>query len=129
MGQGTGPTASFTFSPSGAAVNQQIFFTAEASRATAGRQIVSYDWNFGSGRTGNGVTIRQSFAVAGTYTVTLTVTDDAGNQATVTQTVSVSQVGLAAGSADVFRRRPVSRRERSSSSIGAGSTPGANPHC
>ena len=38
-------------------LGQTVFFTAEASRAAAGRQIVSYQWNFGSGRTGSGVTI------------------------------------------------------------------------
>lgn len=93
VGQGALPTASFTFSPAAPAVNQQIFFNAEASRAAPGRTLVSYDWNFGNGRTGNGQTIRQAYSAAATYTVTLTVTDDAGNVATTTQSVSVSRVG------------------------------------
>ena len=93
VGQGGLPTASFTVSPAGAAVNQQIFFNAEASRASAGRTLVSWDWNFGNGRTGSGETIRQAFSATGTYTVTLTVTDDAGNKATTSQTVSISLVG------------------------------------
>ena len=44
--------------------------------------MVSYDWNFGSGRTGSGETVRKAYSAPGTYTVTLTVTDDAGNKAT-----------------------------------------------
>jgi PKD repeat protein len=90
VGAGTAPTASFTFSPSAPLVNEQIFFTAEASRAASGRRIVSYDWNFGSGRTGTGVTISKAYDAPGTYTVTLTVTDDAGNKGTATQQVAVT---------------------------------------
>jgi PKD repeat protein len=93
VGQGTGPTAAFTFSPASPAIRQNISFTAEASRATAGRHIVSYDWNFGSGRLANGVIVSHLYEAAGTYQVTLTVTDDAGNQGTVTQSVNVGGTG------------------------------------
>jgi PKD repeat protein len=93
VGQSTAPTASFTFSPQNPAVSQAIFFTAEASRPAAGRRIVSYDWDFGSGRTGTGVTTSKAYDTAGTYTVTLTVTDDAGQQSTTTQTVTVGAQG------------------------------------
>jgi PKD repeat protein len=55
-------------------VNDQIFFTAEGSRAASGRRIVSYEWNFGSGRTGHRVTINKAYDTPGTYNVTLTVT-------------------------------------------------------
>lgn len=93
VGAGALPTALFTFSPSSPAISQLIFFTAEASRAATGRTIVSYDWNFGSGRTGSGVTISKGYDTAGTYTVTLTVTDDAGQQATTTLSVTVGGAG------------------------------------
>ena len=83
------PTASFVYSPTAPRAGQQIFFTAEASRAATGRHIVSYDWNFGSGRTGNGVTVSKQYDQPAAYVVTLTVTDDASQQATISQTITV----------------------------------------
>ena len=76
------------------AVGQTIFFNAEASRAAAGRRIVSYDWDFGTGRTASGVTTSKSYSTPGTYTVTLTVTDDAGEKATTANTVTIGTTGL-----------------------------------
>ncbi len=38
--------------------------------------IESYDWDFGDGTTGSGVTVDHDYAEAGPYHVTLTVTDD-----------------------------------------------------
>jgi chitodextrinase len=87
---GTPPSASFVYSPTTPVAGQQIFFTAEASRAGPGRHIVSYDWNFGSGRTGSGVTVAKQYDQAGSYVVTLTVTDDAFQQSTVSQTITVT---------------------------------------
>ena len=87
---GTAPTASFTFSPTAPRTSQDIFFSAEASRAASGRRIVAYDWNFGSGRTGSGVTVAKRYDTAGSYVVTLTVTDDAFQATTVSQTVTVT---------------------------------------
>jgi PKD repeat protein len=86
---GTPPTASFVYSPTAPFAGQDIFFTAEASRAAEGRRIVAYDWNFGSGRTATGVTVSKRYDTPASYVVTLTVTDDAGQQATVSQTISV----------------------------------------
>lgn len=77
---------SFTFSPTSPAVNQEVFFNASASRPENG----NYAWNFGDGRTGSGVTPVHRFEAPGTYTVTLTVTNDVGQSATATRTVTVS---------------------------------------
>jgi PKD repeat protein len=85
------PTAAFVFSPTNPSVGQTIFFNAEASRAAALRRIVSWDWDFGNGRTASGVTASRSYDTQGSFSVTLTVTDDAGETASVSQTV---QVGL-----------------------------------
>lgn len=89
IGGGTPPTAAFAYSPTQPQVSQLIHFTAEASRPATGRTIVSYEWNFGSGRTGTGMTISKGYDTPGTYQVTLTVTDDAGVQGTVAQSVTV----------------------------------------
>jgi PKD repeat protein len=90
VSQGAAPTAAFVFSPTNPVPGQMIFFSAEASRAAPGRRLVSYDWNFGSGRTATGATTSKGYDTAGNYVVTLTVTDDAGQGATISQTVPVS---------------------------------------
>ena len=93
IGQGAAPTAAFNFSPAAPALGQTITFNAEASRAAAGRRIVSYDWSFGTGQSSSGVTVGFAYSAPGTYQVTLTVTDDAGNQGTTTQGVTVGGTG------------------------------------
>ncbi|MGH9385070.1 MAG: PKD domain-containing protein, partial [Vicinamibacterales bacterium] len=90
---GTPPTAVFRISPTAPAVSADIFFTAEESKAAAGRRIVSYNWNFGDGRTGSGVTISRRYDSPGSYAVLLTVTDDAEQKATAQQTVVVGASG------------------------------------
>ena len=82
-------TVDFTISPANAGVNQTIFFNASASRAAAGRTLVSYDWDFGKGTTGSGVTVSKAYETPGTYTVTLKVTDDAGAIGTASKSVTV----------------------------------------
>jgi PKD repeat protein len=93
VGQGAAPTAVFTYSPTAPAVSQDIFFNATGSTATVGRRLVAWDWDFGSGRTASGVTVTKRYDTAGTYVVTLTVTDDAGTQAITRQNVTVGGSG------------------------------------
>lgn len=86
---GTPPTAAFVFSPAAPRTGQQIFFNAASSTAGNGRRLISYDWDYGSGRTANGVTVAKQYDQPGTYQVTLTVVDDAFQQHSVTRAVVV----------------------------------------
>jgi hypothetical protein len=49
----------------------------------------NYVWSFGDGKTAVGPSVEHSYNAAGTYTVTLTVTDRGGNKATSSQTIVV----------------------------------------
>jgi hypothetical protein len=69
--------------------DQSITFSAEGSKAKEGSQIVSYDWNFGDGKSGNNPITRHQYNKDGKYTVSLTVTDDKGRSATTSILVVV----------------------------------------
>ena len=53
--------------------------------------IVAYEWDFGDGSTGSGVTPTHTYTAAGTYTVSLTVTDDMGATDSTTRTATIIQ--------------------------------------
>ncbi len=86
------PTADFVFSPSTPLPGQVIFFNASASRAAPGRRIVFYEWDFGSGRTDQGVTVSKGYNSPGSYIVTLKVTDDANQEGVTSKPVIVAIV-------------------------------------
>lgn len=79
------PTADFTSSPTDLAVAVD----GTASSDPDGT-IAAYAWDFGDGSTGSGMTASRTYAAAGTYTVTLTVTDDNGVTAQTTRSVTVT---------------------------------------
>ena len=83
------PTASFVFSPSAPGIGEDIVFNGAGSSVAPPRTIVKYAWQFGTGSKGSGMVVKKTYDTAGTYNVTLTVTDDAGNTATTTQAVTV----------------------------------------
>lgn len=64
-------------------------FDANGSRDPDG-SVTSYDWTFGDGSTGSGAAIDHTYSGAGNYTVTLTVTDNAGASTPTSQTVNVA---------------------------------------
>jgi PKD repeat protein len=84
------PTASFTATPASGAAPLVVAFNAAASSDSDG-SITRYAWNFGDGGTtsSTGSTASRTYGSAGTYTVTLTVTDNRGATASTTRTVQV----------------------------------------
>ena len=69
-----------------------VAFDGSASSDPDGR-IVSYDWTFGDGGSASGAKPTHAYSTAGTYTVTLTVTDDTGRKATATTSASIQATG------------------------------------
>jgi PKD repeat protein len=112
------PTAEFVFSPVSPRPNDDIIFNASASRAAQGRSIVSYEWDFGTGRTGSGITVTKSYETPATYNVTLVVTDNVGNKGTSTRPVTVQASALTAG----FIFSPTAPAPRQSIAFDAGSS-------
>ena len=84
------PTASFTYSPLKANINDTVTFDASTSSDKEGN-IVRYSWDFGDGTTANetGPLTYHAYTAGGKYAVTLTVTDNDGWNASVTQYVPV----------------------------------------
>jgi len=82
-------TASFAVSSYTPAVNDVVTFYGTASHAPAGHAIVSWAWDMGDGEHKSGSVVSHDFVAAGTYNVTLTVTDDTGQTASVTQAIIV----------------------------------------
>jgi PKD repeat protein len=81
--------AAFTFSPVTPEVLQLVIFDASTSTAGTNRTIVRYDWDFGDGEQGVGVKDDHDYVISGTYLVTLTVTDNTGQQVKSSQPITV----------------------------------------
>jgi PKD repeat protein len=77
--------------PYSSAEGSPITFDGTAS-TDPDNDIVSYAWDFGDGETGSGPTVQHTYANAGAYTVTLTVTDDDGVTSQTTATATIADV-------------------------------------
>jgi len=85
------PIARFTMSPSQGESPLVVRFDASGSNDPEGA-IVHYDWSFGDGATGAGMSQAHTYEVneETVFTVRLTVTDNEGHEASATQDLSVS---------------------------------------
>ncbi|MHB1491643.1 MAG: PKD domain-containing protein, partial [Cellulomonas sp.] len=80
------PTAAFTTS------SQFLTLSVDGSGSLdPDGTVAAYEWDFGDGATATVPVTQHTYASAGTYTVTLTVTDNDGAVGTMSQTVAVAQ--------------------------------------
>lgn len=79
--QNEAPVAAFTYSCT------DLSCDFDGSGSSDDNGVTSYDWSFGA----TGATASHTFSSAGSYTVTLTVTDAEGLQDNVSQTVTVTE--------------------------------------
>jgi leucyl aminopeptidase len=83
-GSNTAPTANFSFTTSG------LTATFTDTSTDAQNNITSRSWNFGDGTTSTATNPAKTYAAAGTYTVTETVTDAGGLSSTKSASVTVT---------------------------------------
>ena len=93
------PTAAFTTTTSNLAL------TADAGTSTdQDGTITSYSWTFGDGATATGITTSHTYPAAGSYPVSLTVTDNSGATNSTTAQVIVTAAGTTPLAQDGFAR-------------------------
>jgi PKD repeat protein len=94
------PTASFTESCTALACSVDGSGSSDPDGS-----ITSHAWTFGDGSSTTGAVASHTYAAAGTYPIALTVTDNAGETATTTRSITVTTAGQPATlAADTFTR-------------------------
>jgi len=71
-------------------VNESISFDASNSSDPDGDDIVSYEWDFGDGTNGNGVSVEHTYSSIGNYTVNLIITDSQDKTSTISTYANIS---------------------------------------
>ncbi|HUF48241.1 MAG TPA: PKD domain-containing protein [Vicinamibacterales bacterium] len=85
------PKADFFFSPTQPKERETILFDGAASTDPDGfDDIVSFDWGMGDGRARSGLRVTHTYDLAGTYNVSLTVTDTLGRSSQIVKQVIVA---------------------------------------
>lgn len=87
------PVAVTSVSPDDAEPGETLTFDARDSFDPDGF-LTSFEWDFGDGESATGDVVTHSYETAGTYTATLTVTDDEGGTDTVDVLIEVSPQAL-----------------------------------
>ena len=82
------PEAGFSFTPATAIFPADIAFDASASKDPDGT-IASYAWSFGDGGVGTGKTVTHNYKTYGTFTVSLTVTDNQGAKDSLSKSLEI----------------------------------------
>src|SRR2546425_82901 len=95
-GQGTNmeivndkPPIAVIAGPGTATTGQTVTFDGSGSTDPDGT-ITNFSWNFGDGAMGTGVMVMHTYAIAGSFIVTLTVTDNGGNTNSTTHAITVT---------------------------------------
>ncbi|MBI1729960.1 PKD domain-containing protein [Candidatus Acetothermia bacterium] len=84
------PTAAFTADKTSGDAPLDVSFDGSSSKDTDGT-ITDYQWDFGDNTKGSGAKVHHPYAAAGTYNVTLTVTDnDKGTNASKATAITVT---------------------------------------
>ena len=90
---GNAPPVANPGGPYQGATGQPVSFDGSGSSDPDGDNL-SYAWDFGDGGTASGAMVSHTYAVAGSYLVTLTVTDDGSPALSNTATTSASILNL-----------------------------------
>ncbi len=87
------PTASFSFEPQSPKENEVVTFNAATSSDPDGF-ISRFSWDFGDGASGNGSVVQHRYQNAGSYLVSLKVTDNHNGTHTIIKDIQVMQGGI-----------------------------------
>lgn len=103
------PVATFAMTPDTGEAPLAVEFDASASSDPDGT-ITTYAWAFGDGGMATGVTGNHIYVEAGTYTITLTVTDDDGTSSQATKMLTVTSPAVNQPPTSAFTMAPETGR-------------------
>lgn len=104
-----GPTVRFDYGPELPSEGDTVRF--DASDTESDGTIVAYEWDFGDGTTADRETVSHVYDEAGTYTVSLRVTDSNGQEASDSEQITVNALpgGAVDTTANADEARPGER--------------------